>query len=170
MPEMSIKRTNWRVADKGNRCDPNVVHRYRGALLTEHFIQHRIFLAYDTVGRCVFHRGIGEKSFQYLQMMSAGTCCEIKTGAELSVNGKRDDKSIEPSKNLRQIVSILQEGNEHIRVYDHGGACGESKPRVRGERTWREAQNSPPRGSKIPRPKAERSSSRWEINTHRRRK
>ena len=41
MPEMPVKRTNRRVADKGNRCDPNVVHRYRGALLTEHFILNK---------------------------------------------------------------------------------------------------------------------------------
>ena len=82
---------------------------YRGALFLKYLIEHRVFLAYGTIGRCVPNRRIGEESFQYLQMMSARTCREVKAGAELRVNSERDDKSVEPSKNLRQIASVLQE-------------------------------------------------------------
>ena len=109
MPEMPVKRANWRVADKGNRGSPNVVHRYRGALFLKYLIEHRVFLAYGTIGRCVLNRRIGEESFQYLQMMSARTCREVKAGAELRVNGKRDYESIKPPKNLHRIVSVMQE-------------------------------------------------------------
>ena len=41
-------------------------------------------------------------------MIPAGMRCEIDAGTELRVNSERNDKSVESSKNLRQIAPILQ--------------------------------------------------------------